>query len=76
MDSLFSSPNYPKATPTAAAPKEEDLAVQQAAAEQARKLRMAQGFRGTILGSLVSPGQPGVQTPAQPASQKQQTLGS
>ncbi len=46
MAGLFSSPSPPKTTPS---PKRSDKAVQQAAAEAARKRRNATGFRSTIL---------------------------
>ena len=43
---LFSSPSPPKVVP---APKVEDKAVQEAAAEAARKRQKARGFQSTIL---------------------------
>lgn len=61
----FSAPPVVAAEP---APKVEDKAVQDAAAEALRKRRMARGYRSTILGSL--------STAAQPGASGGQTLGS
>ena len=47
-------PAAPKPTPMAAAPKEEDKAVQQAASDAARRRKLGRGFRSTILGGALT----------------------
>lgn len=64
MSGLFSSPKPPKVEP---APKIEDKAVQEAAAEAVRRRQRARGFRSTILSQ---------QMMTQPAPGLQTTLGS
>jgi len=53
MAGLFTAPRPPGVLP---APKAEDKAVQEAAAEAARRRQRARGFRSTILGGMVEQG--------------------
>lgn len=64
-----SIPSPPPAPPTP--PSVQDTAVQQAAADAARKRRLAHGYRSTILTQLF-----GGPAPASPSPGQQQTLGS
>jgi hypothetical protein len=65
MGSLFSTPSVPKPQPAVVSPppvKEEDKAVQEAAAEAARRRSRARGFRSTILSKSMPDGVPALQT--------------
>jgi len=67
MSFLFGSPKMPKPPAVSAAPRPEDKAIQEAAAEALRRRQRGRGFRSTILGQqFLSP-----ETPT-----GQQTLGS
>ena len=62
MGSLFSSPDIPKPKPAEPPVKQEDKAVQEAAAEASRRRARARGFRSTILSKSMPDGVPALQT--------------
>ena len=50
------APSVPASPPIEPTPKEQDKAVQQAAADALRRKQMQRGYRSTILGSMLDSG--------------------
>lgn len=61
MAGLFSRPKVPRPPAVVLAPRLEDRAIQEAAAEAARRRQRARGFRSTILSQqFLEPSSPGL----------------